>query len=57
MRVHEHMASLKRKEQEQMLQYSQKNDLTFVGSKKNSQLRISQIVDIPEESPQQETLQ
>jgi hypothetical protein len=43
------MASLKRKEQEQMLQASKKNEFTFLGSKKNSQLRINKIIEIPED--------
>ena len=51
------MASLKRKEQEQMLQASKKNEFTFLGSKKNSQLRINKIVEIPEDGNSQETPQ
>jgi len=48
-KIHEHMASLKRKEQEQMLQASKKNEFTFLGSKKNTQLRINKIIEIPED--------
>jgi len=49
------MAGLKRKEQEQCLLQSRQNEPTFLGSKKNSQLRISQIIKIPEEGKQPET--